>query len=162
MSDLDTCTTSLAPLRSSALLGLFQEVLDTRLVERGALQGIELLGPAESFWRQVRLVELKRMAAGGNPAAQAEMAWRCATGAAGLRDATEALRWASRSAESGCGAGEAALGWLLYHGVGAPRDYPEAARLLTLAAEKGERRGLDERRQGHRQQRRSRKGLTHS
>ena len=132
MNRIETSTTSLAPLRSTALLGLFREVLDNSLVERGALEGIPLLGPSEDFWRQVRLAELKRMAAGGNPAAQAEMAWRCATGVGVAHDATESLRWAGRSAESGCGAGEAVLGWLLYHGLGAPRDYPEATRLLQV------------------------------
>ena len=130
MDSIDTAATPLLPLRSSALLGLFREVLESSLVERGATEGLELLGPADGFWRQVRLIELKRMAAGGNPAAQAEMAWRHVTGTGVPRSATEALRWAGRSAESGCGAGEAGLGWLLDNGQGVPRDYHEAARLL--------------------------------
>lgn len=131
-------------LRPATLLVMLREALDSPLVARGADVGLRLLGPAADFWRQVDFPELKRMAAGGNAAAQAEWAWRAIAGINGQASAYgEAFRWASRSAEKACAAGEAALGWLLYHGYGVPRDWPEAARLLRSAAEQGDFRAYD-------------------
>jgi hypothetical protein len=40
----------LNPLPAVALLGIFREALESTLVERGASQGLELLGHAEGFW----------------------------------------------------------------------------------------------------------------
>ena len=114
----------LIPLGAPALLGLFREVLDSSLVERGAAEGMELLGHADAFWPQVGLPELRRMAQGGNPSAQAELAWRSAVGEGLAKSATEAVQWATQSAEKQCPAGEAVLGWL---------DAPE--KCAALAAE---------------------------
>ena len=134
---------ALAPLQASTLLGIFQAALDSSLVERGAAQAIELLGSADEFWQALALHELQRMATAGNPQAQAELAWRCATASGGMsRSAAQAVRWASLSAEQHCPAGAAMLGWLLYHGIGLPRDLQEAARLFAQAAAREDVRGL--------------------
>ena len=125
---------SLVPLASGALLGFFRGALESPLIERGAAHGLELLGRPEDFWNRVASLELRRMAAGGNCNAQAELAWRHATGDRVRKSPTEAVRWAMQSAEADCPAGLAAMGWLLYHGCGLPRDYAEAARLFALAA----------------------------
>ncbi|HEX8963973.1 MAG TPA: hypothetical protein VF801_13310, partial [Rhodocyclaceae bacterium] len=63
----------LVPLRIPVLMGFFREVLESSLVERGVAQGLELIGHADEFWTAVPLVELKRMAEGGNANAQAEL-----------------------------------------------------------------------------------------
>ncbi len=131
------------PLHAPALLGIFREALDSSLIERGAVQGIELLGSVDAFWRALGLSELERMAVAGNHAAQAELAWRHAVGESGAVLSYEhSLRWATPSAEAGCAAGEAVLGWLLYHGFGVPRDETEAARLFASAAGQDDQRGL--------------------
>ena len=54
------------PLHAPALLGIFREALDSSLIERGAVQGIELLGSVDVFWRALGLSELERMAVAGN------------------------------------------------------------------------------------------------
>ena len=133
----------LVPLHAPALLGIFREALDSSLIERGAAQGIELLGSADEFWRALMLAELSRMAAAGNPQAQAELAWRYAVGGGGAgKSYLQAVRWATQSAERPCAAGEAVLGWLLYHGFGLPRDITEAARLFGKAAAADDLQGL--------------------
>ena len=132
----------LLPLGPPALLGLFREVLESSLVERGVAQGLELLGHADEFWRAVPLAELQRMAQGGNAAAQAELAWRAAVGEGLPKSVADAVKWATQSAEKESPAGEAMLGWLLYHGMGLPKDYAEAARLFAHAADAGDSRGM--------------------
>ncbi|HLA35445.1 MAG TPA: hypothetical protein VJ001_11335, partial [Rhodocyclaceae bacterium] len=131
---------SLVPLPTGALLGLFREALESSLVERGAVQGLELLGHAEGFWNGLAQLELEKMAAGGNRNAQAELAWRYAIGEHVAKNYPSALRWAHESAEHACAAGEAVLGWLLYQGFGLPRDHAEAVRLFASAAEQGDTR----------------------
>src|SRR5690606_15100466 len=118
------------PPGSPQVLGMLEAALSSSLVERGAAQGIALLGSADAFWRAVPLAELQRMAAAGNAAAQAELGWRCAIGKGLPKSHAQAVNWAARSAENRCAAGDAVLGWLLYHGLGLPRDYHEAARLF--------------------------------
>lgn len=125
---------SLVPLPSAALLGFFRGALDSALVERGAAQGLELLGRPEEFWARLAPLELRRMAAGGNAGAQAELAWRHVNGDREQTDAAAAVRWALQSAESDCPSGLAVLAWLLHHGWGLPRDDTEALRLFTRAA----------------------------
>ncbi|MBU3908452.1 MAG: sel1 repeat family protein [Gammaproteobacteria bacterium] len=132
----------LIPLGPPALLGLFREVLESSLVERGVAQGLELLGHADEFWRAVPLAELQRMAQGGNAAAQAELAWRSAVGEGLPKSVADAVNWATQSAEKKSPAGEAVLGWLLYHGMGLPKDYAEAARLFEHAADAADSRGM--------------------
>lgn len=133
----------LVPLHAPVLLDIFREALDSSLIERGAAQGVELLGSADEFWRALALVELARMATAGNPQAQAELAWRYAVGGGGAeKNYLQAVRWATLSAERPCAAGESVLGWLLYHGFGLPGDMAEAARLFDSAAAAGEVQGL--------------------
>ena len=133
----------MVPLHTPVLLDIFREALDSSLIERGASQGIELLGSADDFWRELSVSELVRMAMAGNRQAQAELAWRYAVGDGGVdKSYIQALRWATQSAEHACAAGEAVLGWLLYHGFGLPRDVIEAARLFASAARQDDRRGL--------------------
>lgn len=133
----------MSPVRTSALLGIFQAALESSLIARGAAQAIELLGSADDFWQALALLELQRMAAAGNHQAQAELAWRYAAGEGGANVShAPAVRWATASAEQGCPAGAAVLGWLLYNGFGLPRDLPEAARLFALAAAQEDLRGL--------------------
>ena len=81
-----------------ALMGLFQEVLESSLVERGAVQGLELFGHADEFWRDVPVLELRRMAEDGNPVAQAELAWRLAAGEGVAKSYAQAVNWAAKSA----------------------------------------------------------------
>ena len=133
---------ALIPLHSPILLGIFREALETSLIERGATQGLDLLGPADEFWRSLPLTELARMAEAGNAQAQAELAWRYAVGEKPEKSFVQAVRWASLSAEHHCAAGEAVLGWLLYHGFGLPKDHFEAARLFERAATRDDLRGL--------------------
>ncbi len=134
---------AMLPLHVPVLLDIFREALDSSLIERGAAQGIELLGSADEFWRELALEELIRMAMAGNRQAQAELAWRYAVGEGAVdKSYIQALRWATQSAEQGCAAGEAVLGWLLYHGFGLPKDVGEAARLFASAARQDDRRGL--------------------
>lgn len=121
---------------------IFQAALDSSLVERGALQALEVLGAPEAFWRDLDDTRLERMAQSGNASAQAEWAWRLATSESGPAALAQALDWASRAAERGDPAGQAVLGWLLYHGQGIPQDHPEAARLFGLAAAAHDLRGL--------------------
>src|SRR5487761_2122791 len=130
------------PLHSPALLGIFREALETSLIERGAKQGIDLLGPADEFWRSLPMAELMRMAEAGNAEAQAELAWRCAVGEGVTKSYSRAALWAAASEERGCAAGEAVLGWLLYHGFGLPKDHSEAARLFERAALRQDLRGI--------------------
>ena len=134
---------ALQPVQTPALLGLLSAVLDSGLIERGAVRGMELLGSSDTFWRALALDELLRMANAGNTQAQAELAWRQAAGVGGAeRSTAQALRWAGASAEAGCAAGQAVLGWLLYYGLGLPRDEVEAARLFERAAMQQDLRGL--------------------
>ncbi len=144
MSDhLVSLTDGLQPLHAPVLLDIFREVLDSSLIERGATQGIELLGSMDEFWRGVTLIELARMATAGNPQAQAEWAWRHAVGGGGeVKNYLHAVRWATQSAERGCAAGESVLGWLLFHGFGLPKDINEAARLFGSAAAAEDLQGL--------------------
>ena len=121
---------ALVPLHSSALIGIFREVLESSLIERGSRQGVELLGPVDEFWRGVPLTELRRMAEAGNMAAQGELAWRFAAGEGIARSYPQAVRWAAASAECACASGEAVLGWLRYNGFGLQKDHAEAARLF--------------------------------
>lgn len=131
-----TLNIALTPLAPAALLGIFRGELDTPMIVRGATQGVELLGHAE-FWATLPMLELKRMAHGGNGTAQAELAWRHAGGNGHDCKPAEALRWALSSAELECAAGMAVLGWLLHKGLGLPRDDAEAARLFAIAATRG-------------------------
>ena len=131
-----TVNIALTPLAPAALLGIFRGELDTPMIVRGATQGVELLGPAE-FWATLPMLELKRMAHGGNGRAQAELAWRHAGGNGHDCKPAEALRWALSSAELECAAGMGVLGWLLHKGLGLPRDDAEAARLFAIAAAGG-------------------------
>ena len=133
---------ALIPLHSPVLLGIFRDALETSLIERGAAQAIELLGPADEFWRCLPLSELMRMAEAGNPKAQAELAWRYAVGEGVDKSHIQAARWATLSAERNCASGEAVLGWLLYHGFGLPKDQIEAAVLFERAAAHEDLRGL--------------------
>lgn len=126
----------LAPLAPAALLGIFRGELETPLIVRGATEGVDLLGGAV-FWASLAMLDLKRMAHGGNGKAQAELAWRHAGGGGHDVKPADALRWALKSAESDCVAGMAVLGWLLHKGIGLPRDDAEAARLFAIAAARG-------------------------
>ena len=81
----------LAPLAPATLLGIFRGELETPLIARGAAQGVELLGGAE-FWASLSMLDLKRMAHGGNGKAQAELAWRQAGGGGTEPKPADALR----------------------------------------------------------------------
>lgn len=142
-AEIVVAASPVVPLRPAAVLGLFRDVLESSLVDRGIAHGLELLGSAEEFWHDVDVAELRRMAEGGNAGAQAELAWRYAMAEGLERSYFDAQRWAARSAEAGCPSGEAILGWLLYHGHGLPRDPVEAARLFRSAAEHGQPQAID-------------------
>ncbi len=133
--------TELVSLAAPALLNLFKVALDSSLVERGTRQALELIGSSDQFWRACAVSELESMAAGGNAAAQAELAWRYAVGEGVGQSYAHAMRWASRSAEMGVPAGSAVLGWLIYQGAGVPQDHVEAARLFRFSADSGDQRG---------------------
>ena len=100
-------TTALVSLATPALLNLFKVALDSSLVERGARQALELIGSSDRFWCACAVSELEPMAAGGNAAAQAELAWRYAVGEGVPQSYVRALHWATRSAEAGVPGGSA-------------------------------------------------------
>src|SRR5262245_32756539 len=101
----DTPSQELVPMlapNAPQVLDMFAAALESSLIERGAVFGVVLLGSADAFWRKVPLLELQRMAAAGNDAAQAELAWRYAEGLGLPKSHAQALAWATRSAEQQC------------------------------------------------------------
>jgi TPR repeat protein len=134
--DLTRDSSSRLPIGGPATRRLSVGELQTPLVRRGLAMGLRMLG-GDRFWSGMAMADLRRMAKGGNPEAQAALAWRLAGRVGREVQATEALQWALRSAESESAMGCAVLGWLLRRGIGTPCDAAEAGRLYERAAAGG-------------------------
>ncbi|MDP2752576.1 MAG: tetratricopeptide repeat protein [Rhodocyclaceae bacterium] len=129
---------ALVPIKPSALL--LREVIESSLIERGAFQGLDLLGPPDDFWRNVPLSDLKRMATGGNVDAQMELAWRYYHGIDLPQDYAKTVRLLTPITDRPRALN--LLAWCHFFGRGVSDDPVAAARLWQAAAEQGSEKAM--------------------